>query len=268
MAVKLKVHHGNSKAFYAGDLESHDIVITTYGTLAAEFTYGERSGSPLLKAKWLRVVLDEGHMVKNHLSKSHKAALELDTLRKWVITGTPIQNNLMELWSLTNFLDFGMYAGKQQMRVFKQHIVRPCKHGDPRGFERLQVLLEAICLRRSKTDKKPDGSLLVKLPKKIVLVRSVELTEEERLCYGIFHKQAADIVGRYHRRGQLMKNYAHIFVSLQRNYSYWRANFFFQCCDDDFQAMMMRLRQLCCHRELIKEVNWAEVMKDKEGLKR
>ena len=244
VAVKLKVHHGTSKSFYAGDLESHDIVVTTYGTLAAEFTYGERSGSPLLKTKWLRVVLDEGHMVKNHLSKSHKAVLELDTLRKWVVTGTPIQNNLMELWSLTNFLDFGMYAGKQQMRVFKQHIVRPCKHGDPRGFERLQVLLEAICLRRSKTDKKPDGSLLVKLPKKTVLIRSVELSEEERLCYGIFHKQAADIVGRYDRRGQLMKNYAHIF------------------------AMMMRLRQLCCHRELIKEVNWGSVMKDKEGLKR
>ena len=37
-----------------------------------------------------------------------------------------------------------------------------------------------------------------------------ELSEEERLCYGIFHKQAADIVGRYDRRGQLMKNYAHI----------------------------------------------------------
>ena len=244
VAVKLKVHHGTSKSFYAGDLESHDIVVTTYGTLAAEFNYGERSGSPLLKAKWLRVVLDEGHMVKNHLSKSHKAVLELDTLRKWVVTGTPIQNNLMELWSLTNFLDFGMYAGKQQMRVFKQHIVRPCKYGDPRGFERLQVLLEAICLRRSKTDKKPDGSLLVKLPKKTVLIRKVELSEEERLCYGIFHKQAADIVGRYHRRGQLMKNYAHIF------------------------AMMMRLRQLCCHRELIKEVNWGSVMKDKEGLKR
>ena len=44
--------------------------------------------------------------------------------------------------------------------------------------------------------------------------------------------------------------------------------FLFRYCDDDFQAMMMRLRQLCCHRELIKEVNWAEVMKDKEGLKR
>jgi len=242
--LKLKLHHGSSKAFYATDLESQDIVITTYGTLAAEFVHGERSGGPLLRAKWLRVVLDEGHMVKNHLSKAHKAAMELDTLRKWVVTGTPIQNNLMELWSLTNFLDFDMYAGKQQMRVFKQQIVTPCKNGDPRGFERLQVLMEAICLRRCKADRKPDGSLLVPLPQKTLIVRKVELSEEERLCYGIFHRQAADIVARYDRRGQLMTNYAHIF------------------------AMMMRLRQLCCHRELIKEVDWVEVMRDREGLAR
>ena len=83
VAVKLKVHHGNQKAFYAADLETHDIVITTYGTLAAEFVHGERSGGPLLRAKWLRVVMDEGHMIKNHLAKCHKAALELDTLRRY-----------------------------------------------------------------------------------------------------------------------------------------------------------------------------------------
>ena len=82
VAVKLKVHHGNQKAFYAADLETHDIVITTYGTLAAEFVHGERSGGPLLRTKWLRVVMDEGHMIKNHLAKCHKAALELDTLRR------------------------------------------------------------------------------------------------------------------------------------------------------------------------------------------
>ena len=55
------------------------------------------------------------------------------------MTGTPIQNNLMELWSLTNWLEFGMYAGKQNMKHFKRQIEKPCKNGDPRGFERLQV---------------------------------------------------------------------------------------------------------------------------------
>ena len=70
------------------------------------------------------------------------------------------------------------------------------------------------------------------------------MSEEERLCYTIFHKHAQEIVGRYHRRGELLRNYAHIF------------------------ALMMRLRQLCCHREIIKDVDWENVLKDREDLSR
>jgi len=239
--IKVKVHHGASKSLTAADLESHDVVITTYGTMAAESN--NREMSPLLKAKWLRVVLDEGHYIKNHLSKSAKAAMNLDTLRKWIVTGTPIQNNLMELWSLVNWLEFGLYAGKSQMRVFKRHIERPCKKGIPRGFERLQMLMDTICLRRTKEDRRPDGSYLVSLPNKNVVIRKVEMSEDEQLCYGIYSKGAQDVVKGYQKEGRLLRNYAHIF------------------------ALMTRMRQLCCHRETIKEVDWVEALKDKEGLK-
>ena len=68
--------------------------------------------------------------------------MELQTVRKWVVSGTPIQNNLMEFWSLINWLDFGIYAGKKQMKHFKRDIVRLCKASHPRGFERLQVSLD------------------------------------------------------------------------------------------------------------------------------
>merc|ERR1719245_886154 len=132
----------------------------------------------LFKVKWLRVVMDEGHYIKNHNTKTAKAAVNLNTERRWVVTGTPIQNNL---------LDFGLYAGKENMRLYKAHIERPCKSGDPRGFERLQVLMDSICLRRTKTDRKPDGSMLVELPNKIVLMREVVLNEEDRLCYEYYH---------------------------------------------------------------------------------
>merc|ERR1719445_1854486 len=53
--IKLKIHHGQTKALTGADLETYDMVITTYGTLASE--YGTSTHSPLLRARWLRVVL-------------------------------------------------------------------------------------------------------------------------------------------------------------------------------------------------------------------
>ena len=104
--------------------------------------------------------------------------------------------------------------------------------------------MDAIALRRNKTDKKPDGSPLVSLPSKTVLVREVELTEEERICYGMFQEKARDIVARFDRHNALLRNYACVF------------------------AMMMRLRQLCCHRELVNTgIDWGEVLENQDQLK-
>lgn len=223
--IKIKVHHGRGKAITRLELESYDVVITTYGTLSSEADH--ELSSPLLRARWLRVVLDEGHSIKNHNSKCCKAALRLDTLRKWCVTGTPIQNNLMELWSLVNWLGFKVYSGKGQMQMFREQIELPCKRGQMRGFKRLQVLLETICLRRTKEDKTKAGEPLVKLPDKCVITRKVKFSGEERICYDNFHAQAKAIVKTFQRKGELLKNYAHVF------------------------ALLIRLRQLCCHRQLV-----------------
>jgi len=218
-------------------------VITTYGVLAAEHVDGERSPGPLLTARWLRVVLDEGHHIKGFNTKAHKAAMQLQADRRWVVTGTPIQNNLMELWSLTTFLQFSVYSEKAGKADFKRLIEQPCLRGDnDKGFERLKVLMDTIALRRSKTDRKADGSLIVPLPTKTVLIRQVELAEEERFCYAIFRQEARAIVARFDRQGALLRNYAHVF------------------------ALMMRMRQLCCHRELIKVFDWTEILRDREAV--
>ena len=198
--IRFKIHHGQTKALTGADLETQDIVLTTYGTLAAEF--GAATHSPLLRAKWLRVVFDEGHFIKNHRTKTCKAALNLDCERRWIVTGTPIQNNLMEFWSLINWLGFGAYAGKGQMRHYKDQIARPCKAGDPQGFERLQVLIDSVCLRRTKSDKKLDGSPIVELPSKTLIMREVEFTEDENIIYRHVHKNAQEVVARYQKRGE------------------------------------------------------------------
>ena len=240
VSLLVRVHHGQGKALTAAELEVQDIVITTYGSLTSEADTSDTSA--LLRAAWLRVVLDEGHNIKNPNTKGARAAGRLDTLRRWVVTGTPIQNSLMDLWSLINWLGFGIYAGRQQMQLYKDQIEMPCKRGNKRGFERLQILLDSICLRRTKKERNSNGEALVNLPEKHLIMREVELNQEERNCYNIYRSKARDIISRFKRKGELMKNYAHVF------------------------ALMTRLRQICCHRELITGINWNEALHENKDL--
>lgn len=230
--LSIFVHHGQSKAMLGKDLEDQDIVLTTYGTLQSELN--DKMHGPLLRAKWLRVCLDEGHFIKNHRAKTAKAAANLDTKRKWIISGTPIQNNLTELWSLLAWLEEPTYGCNRP--AFKHDIEYPVKQGCRSGVIRLQTLVEAVCLRRTKQDK-VNGKPLVTLPEKIVSLRELEFTKDERTVYEAYQKQAQKIVERYMKKATLLKNYAHIF------------------------ALMMRLRQLCCHRDLL-PIKWHDVDMD------
>ena len=98
--------------------------------MQAEFNYNP--DGPLFKTKWFRVVLDEGHYIKNYRSKTAEAAANLNTLRKWIVSGTPIQNNLTELWSLLKWLEEPTYGF--DLKIFKREIETPNKNGDNEGM--------------------------------------------------------------------------------------------------------------------------------------
>ena len=102
------------------------------------------------------------------------------------------------------------------------------------GFTRLQTLVEAVSLRRTKSDQ-VNGRPLVALPKKTIRLKRLTFTTEERQIYDAFFAKYRAMVEKYARRGQLLRNYAHVF------------------------AMMMRLRQLSCHRELFAGIKWDEL---------
>jgi len=234
--IKVGVHHGTCRELTARELETYDIVLTTYGTMMAELAKLEgRVDGPLIRARWLRVVLDEGHYIKNHLSRTHKAAAQLDTRRKWIISGTPIQNNLKELWSLLKWMEYEPYASHRPL--FRDQIEQPVKIGDPCGVARLQTIVKSIALRRTKNDQ-VNGKPLVSLPSKTITVTELEFTREERAVYDAWMDQGREIILKYIRRGTLMRNYAHVF------------------------AIMVRLRQLSCHRELLDHVDWRDVDMD------
>lgn len=157
----------------AKELNNYDIVVTSYGTLASENTgYG-----PLFQTAWRRVILDEGHVIRNARTRTALAACDLKAEIRWVITGTPIVNNIKDLYSMVKFL--GLVGGIQDPEVFNTVIARPLEFGDRRAETLLQSLMTDICLRRKKDMKFVD----LKLPLKSEYVHRISFYPEEKKKY-------------------------------------------------------------------------------------
>ncbi|NWX48779.1 HLTF factor, partial [Steatornis caripensis] len=218
--VNIYVYYGSDRSKDPSVLSEQDIVLTTYNILATD--YGIRSDSPLHKVKWLRIVLDEGHTIRNPNAQQTKAALNLEGHRRWVLTGTPIQNSVKDLWSLISFLKLKPFTDREW---WHRTIQRPVTTGAPGGLGRLQSLIRSITLRRTKTSKLK-GKPILELPERKVLIQHVTLTEEERQIYQSVKKEGKAAIGRFFSEGTVLAHYA------------------------DILGVLLRLRQLCCHPHL------------------
>jgi SNF2 family DNA or RNA helicase len=161
--LRVKVHHGPSRAKNPADLKRYDVVITTYDTIRSE--HGQSSfkeGSDghvdavgVFGIKWWRIICDEAHTIKNRLAKASLAACALKARYRWCLTGTPLQNNLDELHSLIKFLRI---APLDDLAAWKESISRPMQQNRGKiAIERLRVVLAAIMLRRTKDVLKKDA---------------------------------------------------------------------------------------------------------------
>jgi len=83
--------------------------------------------SPLVNTHWLRVVLDEGHVIRNPNAMMSKAVLALKSERRWVVTGTPIQNSMKDMFSIISFLKLEPFTDRQWWR---RTMERPISEGD------------------------------------------------------------------------------------------------------------------------------------------
>ncbi|KAI1322748.1 SNF2 family N-terminal domain-containing protein [Xylariaceae sp. FL0255] len=156
--LKVVVHHGPQRTKRFEDLKKYDVVITTYQILVSEH------GHSLGKLKvgcfglhWYRVILDEAHTIKNRNAKATKACYELQSVYRWCLSGTPMQNNLDELQSLVKFLRIKPYDDLQEWR---DHFDRLMKSG--RGdvaIRRLHSVLQCFMKRRTKDILKQAGAL-------------------------------------------------------------------------------------------------------------
>ncbi|KFV76295.1 Helicase-like transcription factor, partial [Struthio camelus australis] len=218
--LNIYVYYGSDRNKDPAVLSEQDVILTTYNVLATD--YGTGGDSPLHKIKWLRIVLDEGHTIRNPNAQQTKAVLSLEAHRRWILTGTPIQNSVKDLWSLISFLKLKPFTDREW---WHRTIQRPVTMGTPGGLRRLQSLIKSITLRRTKISK-VKGKPILELPERKVLIQHVTLTEEERQIYQSVKKEGKAAVNRFFREGTVLARYA------------------------DILGVLLRLRQLCCHPRL------------------
>ncbi|XP_072221362.1 helicase-like transcription factor isoform X1 [Leuresthes tenuis] len=223
--VKLNVYlyYGSERNRSKKFLSSQDVVITTYNVLSADFA----NKSPLHGINWLRVVLDEGHIVRNPNAQMSKAVLELKAQRRWILSGTPIQNSVKDLWMLLAFLRLKPFDVREW---WNRVIQRPATQGDRAGLQNLQTLVRCITLRRTKSSE-VNGRRLVSLPEKTVYVEEVVLSQQEREEYELARNEGRNAICRYVAEGTVLRNYADVLV------------------------ILMRLRQQCCHPDLLAKMS-------------
>jgi superfamily II DNA or RNA helicase len=172
--LKALVHHGSGRikdeADFAGQAETVDVVIISYALAL-------RDARLLSARRWHRLVLDEAQNIKNPEAKQTKAILKLDADHRLALTGTPVENRLLDLWSIFNFLNPG-YLGKQAQ--FRKHYETPIqRENDAETSVRLKRLVEPFILRRVKTD----PAIIKDLPDKVENKQFCNLTREQASLY-------------------------------------------------------------------------------------
>eukprot|EP01119_Soliformovum_irregulare_P011493 TRINITY_DN2886_c0_g1_i1.p1 TRINITY_DN2886_c0_g1~~TRINITY_DN2886_c0_g1_i1.p1 ORF type:complete len:912 (+),score=346.42 TRINITY_DN2886_c0_g1_i1:24-2759(+) len=202
--------------------------------------------SLLHSVKWYRIILDEAHSIKDRASSTARSVFNMDSIYRWSLTGTPLQNRIGELNSLIRFLRIVPYSyyyckrcpcrldfwkfekghgcfgcGHSAMSHFSwwnRYIMNPIQKfgvGDPRGQEAMKILkslLHRVMLRRTKEEKKADMCL----PPRTIRIRYVELDEEENDFYEALYTQSKTKFEGFVDEGTVLSNYAHVFDLLLR----------------------------------------------------
>ncbi|KAI9355406.1 SNF2 family N-terminal domain-containing protein [Zopfochytrium polystomum] len=197
---------------HRADIPKYDVVIISYDILRNDI-------EALNTVNWNYCILDEGHIIKNSKTKLTKAVKSLKCMRRLILSGTPVQNNVLELWSLFDFLMPGFLGTEQQFnsRFGKPILASREAKSSSREQEEGALALEALhkqvlpfLLRRMKED------VLNDLPPKIIQDYYVELSNLQKSLYEDFgrSKAAAGVSQELTTRKEV-KESAHVFQALQ-----------------------------------------------------
>ncbi|WP_052444545.1 DEAD/DEAH box helicase [Flammeovirga sp. OC4] len=217
-APTLKPHllyNTNNREVLLKNAGAFDVIICSYGLLQSTY-------KPIVKKDWNIVLLDEAQAIKNKTTKRSQVAMQLEGKMRIVTTGTPIENNLSELWNLFQFINPGLLGSWES---FNKNFVLRIDSGDQHHAKSakkvLRKLITPFILRRKKSE------VLDELPSKTESVLSVSLSEDEMTLYEAHRRTALEEI-----EGVLEKNKDQN-VQLQ------------------VLAELTKLRQLCCHPSLV-----------------
>ncbi|KMT64381.1 DEAD/DEAH box helicase [Catenovulum maritimum] len=198
-------------------LTQYDCVVISYGLLQREIDL-------LAKVNWNTLIADEAQALKNPLAKRTKAAYKLKAQFKIITTGTPIENNLTELWSLFRFVNPGLLGN---LKRFGERFAIPIENAkeDPlaarKASQGLKTLIKPFILRRMKSQ------VLTELPAKTEVTIQVHLSQAEQSFYEALRQTAVENIS------QSSQNSAPNEQRIQ------------------MLAELVKLRQACCNPALI-----------------
>ena len=170
-------------------------------------------------------------MIKEHTTIQSRAAADLAAERRTCLTGTPLQNQLDDLFSLVRFLRLEPFTDRG---IWTAYIGGPAKLGQALGVSRLQLVMRHLALRRTKATKDADGKPILNLPPRKDEMVYLELDEREKAFYAAHHGRYRSNFLRLEQTDTLLKNYCSILQEL------------------------LRLRQICVHMELVRSAAGAD----------
>lgn len=165
--MPLHILHGRSNAMLCKEILTPSfLTITTYGMVS------KLTG--LEKITWDCLILDEAQAIKNPLTSQTKAIKQLQGTMRIAMTGTPIENELTNLWSLFDFLNKGLLGTSAEFKQFTNRL-----EAHPEGYEKLRAMVSPFILRRLKTDK----TIINDLPEKVEMIDYVKLSKQQIVLY-------------------------------------------------------------------------------------
>ncbi|XP_070694517.1 transcription termination factor 2 [Pempheris klunzingeri] len=264
------LYHGPNRERSARVLADYDVVVTTYSLVSKEIPVQKEEAekpskdsdvsshsAPLLRVTWARVVLDEAHNIKNPKVQTSMAVCQLRARARWAVTGTPIQNNLLDMYSLLKFLRCAPF---DEYKLWKAQV----DNGSKRGRERLNILTRTLLLRRTKDELDSTGKPLVSLPDRKCEVHQLKLSQDEQAVYDVVFAQSRSTLQNYlkrHEGNDVNKGNAPTSNPFDKVAQEFGVSQPVSSSQQPQQAsstvhilsLLLRLRQCCCHLSLLKK---------------